>query len=129
MKILVATDKFKHSLTTGEACAAIKAGLLRAGTSFTIDLLPIADGGDGLSDVILQHLNCSKVSTTVLDPLFRSINSSFLLSSNKKTAYIEMAKASGLALLRKDEFGCSKTSSVGTGQLIRKAMETGVEKI
>ena len=129
MNILIAPDKFKHSLSSLEACEAIKKGLLKASKDFTINILPLADGGDGLSEVLQHYLSAKKYLVGVCDPLFRPINSSLLLSKDGKTAFIEMAKASGLLLLKPEEYNCMDTTSFGTGELIKAAIELNVEEI
>ena len=129
MNILIAPDKFKNSLTSLDACRAIKNGLIKASSSFNINVLPLADGGDGLSEVIQYYTHAKPHVVNVLDPLFRLIKSSLLISEDRDTAFIEMAKASGLLLLKPEEYNCMKTTSFGTGELIKKAIELGVKKI
>lgn len=129
MNILIAPDKFKYSLSSAEASDAIKKGLLKASKDFKIQILPMADGGEGLSDVIKSCISAVEHPVTVSDPLFRPIKSSFLISKDGKTAFIEMAKASGLLLLKPEERNCMLTSTLGTGDLIRAAINPGVEKI
>lgn len=129
MRILIAPDKFKGSLTTFEVCKAVEEGLLQASSLFSIVKCPMADGGDGLSDVICYYTGATKRSTIVQDPLGRPVNAEWLLAADGKTAVIEMAKASGLALLKPDEYNPLLTSTFGTGQLIRAALEKGVDEI
>jgi len=129
MNILIAPDKFKHSLSSLDACEAIKTGLLQASENFHIKILPLADGGDGLSVTIKQYISAKEYSVMVSNPLFHQISSSFLLSQDGKTAFIEMAKASGLQLLQVHEYNCMKTTSLGTGELIKAAIGLNVKKI
>ncbi len=129
MKILIASDKFKGSLASTEVCNAISAGLKEAYQNFQTEILPMSDGGDGLIEAIIYYTGASKISASVFDPLFRPINACFLISADLKTAIIEMAQASGLNLLRREEYDCASTSTYGTGQLIKKALGFGVEKI
>lgn len=129
MNILIAPDKFKHSLQSHAVCVAIKSGLLRISKDFTITLLPLADGGDGLLEIIEHYLSVKKHSLTVWNPLFQQIDSHLLLSQDGKTAYVEMAKASGLQLLDTNEYNCMKTTSFGTGELIKAASDLGATKI
>jgi glycerate kinase len=129
MRILIAPDKFKHSLSSFEVCDAIKKGLSDASDKFTFVTLPLADGGDGLSEIISHYTSAKKQIVPVLDPLFRNIESSFLVSEDHGTVFIEMAKASGLQLLQPPEFNCMLTSTYGTGQLIKEAIGRGARKI
>ncbi|HWI94214.1 MAG TPA: glycerate kinase [Flavisolibacter sp.] len=129
MKIVIAPDKFKGSLTSFEVCNAIEKGLAKASASFDIVKLPMSDGGDGLSDVIAHYISAQRMTSKVQDPLGRIVHAQWLLSSNGKTAFIEMAKASGLQLLKPNEYNPLQTSSYGTGQLIKSAIEYGVENI
>lgn len=128
-RIVIAPDKFKGSLTAFEVCDAIEKGLHDASSSFDIIKLPMADGGDGLSEVISYYINAQIKKSSVLDPLFRHIDASWLLSKNGGTAFIEMAKASGLSLLKDDERNPLKTSTFGTGELINVAIKSGVKQI
>jgi glycerate 2-kinase len=127
MKIVVASDKFKHSLSTFQAIEAIRKGLQQASKSFEIIGLPMADGGDNFSEVMAYYASAQKQSVSVFDPLFRPVQASYYKSG--KTAILEMAKASGLQLLMPEEYNCSRTSTFGVGQMIRHAVLEGVEEI
>jgi len=129
VKVVIAPDKFKGSLTSFEICDAIEKGLQKASSSFEIIKLPLADGGDGLSEVISYYTQATLQPTEVLNPLFEIISSSWLLSADGKTAFIEMAKASGLQLLNQSQYDPLLTSTYGTGQLIKAAVNRGVEQI
>ncbi|MFZ5999257.1 MAG: glycerate kinase [Bacteroidota bacterium] len=129
MKVLVAPDKFKGSLTAQQVCTAVKEGLLLQDASIQVACLPLADGGEGTFD-ILSSLEATRTKTvTVKDPLFRSIHASYGISQNGKRAFIEMASASGLQLLNETERNPLKTTSFGTGQLIADALDENVEEI
>lgn len=129
MKILIAADKFKGSLTSSEACDAIEKGFLEASPRYNTKKLPLSDGGDGILDVISCYKKVTKHSVNVLDPLFRPVKAHYLLSLDDKTAFIEMAQASGLLLLHPDEYNCMHTTTYGTGQLLKEVIKNGVEKI
>lgn len=129
MKIVIAPDKFKGSLDSFEVCHAIEKGLLQASASFNTIKLPMADGGDGLSNVVAYYTNARLQGASVQDPLGRIIDAHWLLSFDGKTAFIEMAKASGLQLLKQNEYNPLLTSSYGTGQLIKAAIDKGVQNI
>jgi glycerate kinase len=129
MRILVAPNAFKNSLAAADVAEAIRAGLAESKLPCTVDCFPVGDGGDGTSELILEYYNGNTVSATVHDPLMRKISSSFGLMEEGKTAVIEMANASGLRLLRSEELDPLRTSSFGTGELIKNALDRGVNKI
>ena len=129
MTILIAPDKFKGSLTAQQVCKAIEAGLLSINPSLKIVSIPLADGGEGTSDLLTDFSRGSTVCVTVADPLFRKIESAYGISKDGRTAFIEMAKASGLQLLNSKERNPLNTTTFGTGQLIKHAMERGVNHI
>ncbi|MDZ7646239.1 MAG: glycerate kinase [Cytophagales bacterium] len=129
MNILVAPDKFKGSLTAKEVCTAVELGLRKIDSSLSIKLIPMADGGEGTCELLTDHSKGSMISAKVSDPLFRKITASYGISGDGSTAFIEMASASGLALLCSEERNPLKTSTYGTGELIADAIERGVNKI
>ncbi len=127
MKILLAPDKFKGSLTAAEVCRHMQQGLLSNYPAANIVLHPMADGGEGTLDIIKIHLQTHTIQTKVSDPLFRTVEASYEYAGD--IAYIEMSKASGLALLSEEEQNPRLTSTIGTGQLIRHAIEQGARKV
>ena len=129
MKIVIAPDKFKNSLNAFEFCNAVEEGFLKVSDSFEIVKLPLADGGDGTMTVIKHYLEGEEVKITVKDPLFRNIEASYLFSSKHKSAFIEMAEASGYHLLKPEDRNCMNTSTYGTGEMIKNAIENGVKEI
>jgi glycerate 2-kinase len=129
VKVLIAPDKFKGSLTAKEVCAAIEQGLLKIDPSLSIKSIPMADGGEGTCDILTENSEGTIISVEVSDPLFRKIKTSYGISGNGKVAFIEMARASGLQLLKKEEQNPLNTSTYGTGELIADAINRGVTKI
>jgi glycerate kinase len=129
MHILIAPNAFKNSLTAGAAALAIEKGLQQSSLNCTTECFPIADGGDGTAAIIIQQLQGKLVSMKVHDPLGRIITTSFGLMEDGKTAVIEMADASGLRLLKTDELNPLRASSYGTGEMVKKALELGINKI
>lgn len=129
MKVLLAPDKFKGSLTAKEVCAAIEQGLLTIDPSLSIKSIPMADGGEGTCEILTENSGGSIISVEVSDPLFRTIKASYGISGDGTTAFIEMARASGLQLLKKEEQNPLKTSTYGTGELIADAINRNVKKI
>ena len=127
MKILIAPDKFKGSLSAQEVCVALSKGLKNANPNIEIITRPMADGGDGSLKVLAHYVDLKTITLEVEDPLFRPIDASYSMAGN--TAYIEMAAASGLALLKEKERNCMETSSFGTGELILDAIRKGATTI
>ncbi len=128
MNILVAPDKFKGSLTALQAGEVIADALRSSGQNFTVRVVPLADGGDGTLEVFLNQ-GGEKSDVTVHDPWRRPITASFALSSDRRTAFIEMAGASGLSLLNETEYDPEQTTSFGTGELIRAAVNAGAVEV
>jgi glycerate kinase len=129
MKIIIAPDKFKGSLTSFEVCDAIAAGIKGVNENAETFLFPMADGGDGFSEVMKYYLQTDTIYCTTVDPLGRSIPASYQWNPKAKTAIIEMAVASGLVLLKQEERNPLKTSTYGTGLLVKNAIDKGAEKI
>ena len=128
-KIIIAPDKFKGSLTSLEICNAINKGIKSISPETHIDYCPLADGGDGTIDVLKFHLGGNLTTTQVNDPLGRLINACYLLSKKRRIAYIEMAAASGISLLKPNELNPMQTSTFGTGQLIMDAIKQDTQHI
>lgn len=129
MRVVIATDKFKHSLTSFEVCNAIEQGLKKASPDFQITKLPLSDGGDGLAEVLSHYGHFEAIKATVHDPLWRPVEATYLFSKKEQTAFVEMAQASGLHLLKASEYNPTLTTTFGTGELIKAALERGAEKI
>ena len=129
MKVLIAADKFKGSLAAAEVAAAIRTGLLSIDPSISTEVVLMADGGEGTCELLTLFSNGEMRSTTVKDPLFRDIDASYGISGDGKTAFVEMAKASGLQLLSAGERNPTITTTYGTGQLIAAALSHHVKQI
>jgi glycerate 2-kinase len=129
MKILLAPDKFRGSLTAPEVCQAMTDGIQMVSPDIEVVSLPMADGGEGTLDLLLWYSKGQKIIEKVHDPLGRIIEAEYGISADGKTAFIEMATTSGLRLLSKEERNPLKTSTLGTGELIKAAINRGVENI
>jgi glycerate 2-kinase len=129
MKIIVAPDKFKGSLTSFEACKAISDGIKTANKKAEVIELPMADGGDGFASVLEYYLKTETVYCETVDPLGLPVRAGYQWDAKTKTAIIEMAVASGLVLLKEEERNPLLTSTFGTGLLIKHAVEKGAKKI
>jgi len=91
--------------------------------------LPLSDGGDGTIKIPEYHLKGMRINLIVNDPLFRPINASYLYMDAIKTAFIEMAEASGIALLKLEERNCFHTTTLGTGDIIVDVIKKGAKTI
>jgi glycerate kinase len=126
--VLVAPDSFKGTLTAHQVARAIARGLVRAGLP-PPDLAPVADGGEGTMEVLLGRLGGETVTVAASDPLGREVDAAFAVLGDGRTALVEVAAASGLALIALDERDAEAASSAGTGQLIAAAAATGVAHV
>ena len=129
MRILISPNAMKGSLTATEFAHAIAEGLLLANPEFELILRPLADGGDGTSEVLVNTLKGRFVQVVVTDPLGRRVDSRFGWLAESNCAIIEMAEASGLKMLGLNELNPMVASSRGTGELINSAIELGAKKI
>ncbi len=127
MKVLIAPDKFKGSLSALEVAKAIAKGIQQHNASIECIVHPLADGGDGSLEVLQSYLNLKAVTLSVEDPLGRGIAATYFIS--KEAAFIEVASASGLVLLQESERNPLKTSTYGTGELIADALTRGIREI
>ncbi len=131
-RILVACDKFKGSLNAATVTASIARGLAMRFPDAFIDLLPIADGGEGLAAALEAPLGGAWVSTPAHDPLGRRIDARYLLAERPegRTAVIEMSEASGMWRIRGSGSGILRASTFGTGELMRHAvLESGADHL
>lgn len=129
MKILIAPDSFKENLSAKEVAQAIERGIKRVDENIQTSIVPMADGGEGTVESLVEATDGQIINVKVKDPLMRDIDSYYGVLGDRKTAVIEMAAASGLALLEKDERNPMDTTSFGTGQLIKYAIEEGYKNI
>ncbi len=129
MHIVVAPNAFKGSMNAVQAAEAMKIGLLAVIPQCDVICVPVADGGDGLTEVMLAGLSGMRVETVVFGPRMEPLSAPFCMVSSRKLAVVEMAKASGLALLPKARHDPTRTTTYGTGQLIRAAMDNGATRI
>ncbi len=127
MKILIAPDKFKGSLSAKAVGEAIAKGLRQTDEKLEITFHPMADGGDGSLTILKDHLNLEEELIRTCDPLGRPISTKYFRS--KDAAFIEVASASGLVLLKEPERNPLATSTLGTGEQIRHAISKGYQNI
>lgn len=127
-KIAVASDSFKGSLTSLEVAHCVERAVHDILPDCEVVTAGVADGGEGTMDTLLQALGGERVTIDVKDPLGRIVPASYVVLADGVTAVLEMASASGLTLLAPDERNPLKTSTYGTGQLIRNALDRGCRK-
>ena len=127
MKIVVAIDSFKGCLTSKEANQAAAEGIRRTCPDAEIVEIPVSDGGEGFMEAFHSAIGGTLVEVSVKDPLMRPIMAKYLLKD--ETAVIEIAQASGLTLLAKEEQNPMVATSYGTGQLVADAVRKGAKHI
>ncbi|HHE8980876.1 TPA: glycerate kinase [Haemophilus influenzae] len=127
MKFVIAPDSFKESLTALEVATAIKTGFKRVFPDADYVKLPMADGGEGTVQSLVDATQGKLIECEVTAPLGDKVKSFFGLSGDGKTAIIEMAAASGLHLVPTEKRNPLLTTSYGTGELIKLALDLGVE--
>jgi glycerate 2-kinase len=128
MKIIIAPDSYKGSLSAFEVAQSIQRGILNVDESIDTVIVPMADGGEGTVQSLIDASGGRIVELTVHDPLFREIKSFYGIMGDGVTAVIEMAAASGLPLLTPDQRNPLKTTTYGTGELIKDALKSGCQK-
>ena len=129
MKIVIAPDSFKESLTALEVADAIEQGFKKFYPHADYVRIPMADGGEGTVQSLVDALKGKVVEQSVTAPLGNKIQAFFGISGDNQTAVIEMAAASGLHLVSPAQRNPLKTTSFGTGELIKAALDLGVKKI
>ena len=129
MIVLIAPDAFKDCLSARQVADALCRGMMRFSPEIIFDIAPMADGGEGTVESVVDATRGKLVQIPVMDPLMREISSFYGISGDGKTAVIEMAAASGIELLGESERNPWETSTHGTGELIRNALDRGCEKI
>ena len=129
MRILIAPDKFKGCLSAPEVARHIAAGLRAALPHAKIDLLPLADGGEGTADVICRALHGSWLSCHAHDPLGRAITCRYAFVAQPKLAIIEMSEAAGLWRLQPNECDVEHANTFGVGEMLFDAARRGAKKI
>ncbi|MFO1127813.1 MAG: glycerate kinase [Rhodospirillales bacterium] len=129
MKIVVAPNAFKGCLSASEAARAMADAVRRAFPDTEIVAVPVADGGDGLVDVAVEALGGTIRTAKVAGPFFEPREASFCYVEADRFAAVEMALASGLALVSPDRRDATRTTTRGTGELIAAALDLGVARI
>ncbi len=127
IKILLAPDTFKGSLSAQEVCEAIARGLKQKSDAVEIISHPMSDGGEGTLDILSQHMPLEKRAIETVGPLGRPLTASYYISP--QAAFIELASASGHILLSQEERNPMYTSTLGTGNMLSDALAKGYQQI
>ncbi|HRQ27875.1 glycerate kinase [Hyphomicrobium sp.] len=129
MKIVIAPDSFKENLTSLEVASEIEAGLRRVWPDATYVKVPMADGGEGTVQSLVDATGGRIIKCAVTGPLGQKVLASYGLLGDGDTAVIEMAEASGLPLVPKPDRDPRRTTTFGTGELVADALHRGVQNI
>ncbi len=129
MKVCIAPDSFKESLSAPQAAAAIQRGVLRAAPDARTVIVPMADGGEGTVEALVGATGGELVQETVTGPLGEELRATYGILGGGETAIIEMAAASGLPLVPPARRNPLLTTTFGTGELIGSALDRGVRHL
>jgi glycerate kinase len=129
MKILCAPDSFKVSLTPSDAASAMREGILRAHPDASVDCCPVADGGEGTARILTESLGGCFLSVAVSGPLGDPVSATFGTVARGNIAILDIASATGLALVPNDQRDVMRATSFGVGELIKAACTSGALKI
>ncbi|MEA4848598.1 MAG: glycerate kinase, partial [Clostridiaceae bacterium] len=128
-RIVAAPDSFKGSLTAKEAAEAIEKGIKKFDSSIEVVKVPMADGGEGTVQSMVDATGGRMISVTVKGPMLNEVEAFYGILGDGRTAVIEMAAASGLPLVKPGERNPLKATTYGTGELIRHALDMGCTDI
>jgi len=129
MKIVIAPDSFKESISASEVANAIEAGFVKIFPNAEIFKLPVADGGEGSTDALISATQGRYFSTSVMGPMGKTIDASWGMLGNSQTAVVEVAKACGLSLVPLENRNPMIATSYGVGELILAAVNEGANHI
>lgn len=132
MKFVLAPDSFKESMTAKEVCQAMENGIRKVLPDAKIISVPMADGGEGTMDSLIDATNGQKYAVKVTEPLGTPVTAHYGILGDQKTAIIEMAEASGLSYVPQDKrtpATIKKTTTFGTGELINAALKHDVTRV
>ena len=125
MKVVIAPQSFKGSISALDAARAMEEGVLRAVPHAETVLVPVADGGDGTLETLVEATGGVIRSTTATGPIGKTVKAEWGALGDGQTAVIEMARTSGLALLSPDERGPLRATTYGLGEVVREALDAG----
>ncbi|MCL1948121.1 MAG: glycerate kinase [Turicibacter sp.] len=125
MKVVIAIDSLKGSLSSVEAGNAIKEGILRVNKEASVTIIPLADGGEGTVEALVEGMNGEMQTLTVTGPLSENVEAHYGILPNSQTAIIEMAQAAGLPLVPSELRNPLNTTTYGVGEIIKEAIQKG----
>ncbi|WP_373598972.1 glycerate kinase family protein [Paraclostridium bifermentans] len=125
MKVVIAIDSLKGSLTSIEAATAIKQGILNVDGNIDIEIKPLADGGEGTVEALVEGMNGEIKTISVTGPILEKVDATYGILKDTNTAIIEMAQASGLPLVPQDLRNPLNTTTYGVGEIIKEAIKKG----
>ncbi|ARC84025.1 glycerate kinase family protein [Clostridium argentinense CDC 2741] len=129
LKFVLAPDSFKESMSSKEACDAMERGIKKVIDDAECIKIPMADGGEGTLEALVEATNGRIYDVEVMSPLMEKITAYFGILGNSNTAVIEMASASGIMLVSKEKRNPLITTTYGTGQLIKAALDKGINHL
>ncbi|MDR0998840.1 MAG: glycerate kinase, partial [Treponema sp.] len=129
MKIIVAPDSFKGNMSAPDVCSVIEAGILRADNSAKVYKIPLADGGEGTARAVTEAAGGRFVKVPVTGPLGGKVEAVFGLIENGRVAVLDLASASGIELVKREELDPMKATTYGTGELISAALDLGAREL
>lgn len=125
MRILIAIDSFKGSLTSLQAGSAVKEAVLKLDNNAEVTVCPLADGGEGTVEALSEGLDGNIIEVTVTDPLSTPIKAKYCILKDNNTAVIEMSAAAGITLVPLEKRDPMETTTYGVGEIIRDAIDRG----
>ena len=128
MKVTIAIDSFKGSLSTTEAALAIANGIKRVFPDAETNICPLADGGEGTVEALISSLGGNLHEVEVTGPLGKSVKAAYGIIPDRRLAVIEMSSAAGITLIKSDERDPLKTTTYGVGEMIADAIAQGCRK-
>ena len=129
LKFVLAPDSFKESMSAKEACDAMEKGIRRVFVDAICVRVPMADGGEGTLEALVDATGGEIITKKVTGPLGDKIDATYAILGDKKTAVIEMAKAAGLELVPPEKRNPLYTTTYGVGELIKAALDQGVSQL
>jgi len=128
MKIVIAIDSLKGSLSSIEAGGAIKDGIKKSGIDAEVTIRPLADGGEGTVEALIYGMGGKKQQVEVTGPMQKMVLCEYGISEKNKTAIIEMSGAAGITLVNSEERNPLKATTYGVGEVIKDAIKKGCRK-
>lgn len=125
MKVVVAIDSFKGSMSSLEAGESIKQGILKAKKDAKVEIRPLADGGEGTVEALSIGMGGKLINVEVTGPVGKRVNAVYGIVESTKTAIIEMSQAAGITLVSGDEKNPLHTTTFGVGEMIKDAIKRG----